>query len=118
MSTKIEELVFRYALNKFTQTRLQGNITYYAHYEKVSQMLHDQILEALNTTRDDEKTFRWLAQKTEKIIEQMERCAQETIRRIYSFLRTPPFTFGKPVYLHAFPESFSLILLSGNPSKI
>lgn len=77
MCETIKTLLFKYALNKFAQSKMRGNIDIYRHYEEASQTLHNEILKFIGSNRDDKETMRWLAGETEKLILKFERCAQE-----------------------------------------
>jgi len=76
----IKDLLFQYALSKFSQTKSRGSIEMYRYHELASQKLHDELLEKLKTTREDKDTQQWIAEKTEKLIEYMEGCSHEAFK--------------------------------------
>ena len=73
----IQDLLFQYALSKFSQTKTRGNLEIYRHHELVSQRLHDELLKNLATTREDKDAQKWIAEETEKLIKYMEQCCHE-----------------------------------------
>ena len=73
----IKDLLFQYALSKFSQTKSRGSIEMYRYHELASQKLHDELLKNLGTTREDKETQQWIAEETEKLVKYMEQCCHE-----------------------------------------